>query len=265
LYCLQPQPAAVQGGLLLMRTALFPSTMYLTWHGIGCPGDSISAEEARYWNSVDVFADTLAAVPEIKANHGISVRMTFDDGNQSDYSQAFRLLRQHDQTGIFFVCASRINQTDYLSTSELREMYAAGMTIGSHGFDHINWSVASEDQLEREFVAARARIEDVLGAIIDTASVPFGMVDRRVAQWAITAGFSRLFTSSGGFATANAGLIPRNSIINGFDPAIDLGNLTALRCRAKSALRDPIRRLRYWGGPNQRFPLAALREKSVTD
>jgi peptidoglycan/xylan/chitin deacetylase (PgdA/CDA1 family) len=144
-------------------------------------------------------------------------------------------------------------------------MHAAGMTIGSHGFDHINWSAAPADQLAREFLGARARIEDVIGAVIDTASVPFGMVDRRVAQWAIKAGFTRLFTSSGGFATADVGLIPRNSIINGFDPATDLEKLTALRWRANSALRDPIRRRRYWGSRRQVFPIVALREKPVTD
>ncbi len=248
-----------------MRSGLLPSTVYLTWHGLGCPGENISAAEARYWNPVSALAATLAAVPEFKAKHGITVLTTFDDGNKSDYSHAFRLLTQYGQTGQFFICAGRIDQPGYLSTAELREMHAAGMTIGSHGFDHINWSAASDDELAREFLAARARIEDAIGAPIDSASVPFGMVDRRVAQWAIKAGFTRLFTSSGGFATANAGLIPRNSIINGFDPATDLDILTALRRRAKSAWRDPIRRLRYWSSPYNPRPLAALRDKPVTE
>jgi peptidoglycan/xylan/chitin deacetylase (PgdA/CDA1 family) len=218
----------------------------LTWHGIGCPVSDISADEARYWNPVSVFADTLAAVPRSKAQHDIAVHMTFDDGNQSDYSQAFRLLQECGQAGIFFICASRIGEPSYLAANQLREMHAAGMTIGSHGFDHINWSAATEAELEREFFGARSRIEDVLGAPVDAASVPFGMVDRRVTQWAIKAGFTRLFTSSGGFATADTGLIPRNSIINGFDPESDLVKLMTLRWRANSALRDPIRRLRYW-------------------
>jgi peptidoglycan/xylan/chitin deacetylase (PgdA/CDA1 family) len=248
-----------------MLSQMFPTTLYLTWHGIGQPHGGVSAKEARYWNSVSVFTETLAQVPAILAADGLAVRMTFDDGNQSDFSQAFRLLEQYGQTGIFFVCASRIGQPHYLTAIELREMHAAGMMIGSHGFDHINWSAASDDQLPLEFVGARARIEDTIGAAIDTASVPFGMVDRRVAQWAIKAGFTRLFTSSGGFATGAAGLIPRNSIVNGFDPATDLKKMASLQCRVGSALRDPIRRMRYWGSPQQDFPLATLREKPVTD
>jgi peptidoglycan/xylan/chitin deacetylase (PgdA/CDA1 family) len=248
-----------------MRAVLFPSTLYLTWHGIGYPGSAVTPDEARYWNPVEVFADTLGAIPAFKSRHGITVHMTFDDGNHSDYTHALRLLTQHGQTGIFFVCASRIDQPGYLSKAELREMHAAGMTIGSHGFDHINWSVASEGQLQQEFVVARAVIEDAVGAAIDTASVPFGMVDRRVAQWAIRAGFTRLFTSSGGFATSDSGLIPRNSVINGFDPEVDMEKFAAVQWRATSAVRDPIRRLRYWRNSQQSASLAALREKPVTD
>jgi peptidoglycan/xylan/chitin deacetylase (PgdA/CDA1 family) len=249
----------------LFPSTVLPATLYLTWHGIGQPASNVSRDEARYWNPVGVFADTLALIPAFTSKHGIAVHMTFDDGNHSDYSQAFKLLMQHGLTGIFFVCASRIDQPHYLSKAELREMHAAGMTIGSHGFDHINWSVASDGQLQQEFFGARSRIEDALGAAIDSASVPFGMVDRRVAQWAIRAGFTRLFTSSGGFATSDSGLIPRNSIINGFDPDVDMTKFTALQWRAASAVRDPIRRLRYWRNSQPPGPLATLRDKPITD
>lgn len=227
---------------------MFPSSLYLTWHGIGHRHADITPDEARYWNSAAVFTATLRAIAEIEATLGLAVFMTFDDGNESDFTEAFEQLVRHNRTGIFFVCASRIDQPHYLSAAALRTMHAAGMTIGSHGFDHVNWSAAPDNVLETEFVGARTRIEDVLGVSVDAASVPFGMVDRRVAQWAIKTGFTRLFTSSGGFATSDYGLIPRNSITNGFNPAIDLQNLTALRWRARSALQDPIRRLRIWRG-----------------
>jgi peptidoglycan/xylan/chitin deacetylase (PgdA/CDA1 family) len=244
---------------------MFPTSLYLTWHGIGPPHAGVSPEEARYWNPVAVFSETLTATAEVEGTHGLKVFMTFDDGNESDFTEAFEQLVRHDRTGIFFVCASRIDQPNYLSAAALRTMHAAGMMIGSHGFDHIDWSAAPENVLAREFTDARSRIEDVLGASVDAASVPFGMVDRRVAQWAINAGFTRLFTSSGGFATGTRGLIPRNSIINGFNPATDLQHLTGLRWRARSALRDPIRRLRYWSGAQPVLPVTVFREKPVPD
>jgi peptidoglycan/xylan/chitin deacetylase (PgdA/CDA1 family) len=242
---------------------IFPTTLYLTWHGLGDLRPALSAGEARYWNPVAVFAETLEAVPVIE-RQGFKLHMTFDDGNDSDFKHAFELLSAHQQTGSFFVCASRIDQPHYLSAAQLRRMHAAGMTIGSHGYDHVNWSATPDDQLTREFIDARERIEDAIGAPVDAASVPFGMVDRRVVQWAIKAGFTRLFTSSGGFATGSTGLIPRNSIISGFSPDADLDKLLALRWRAKSAFRDPIRRLRYWGIP-MGLPPQALRESPIAD
>jgi peptidoglycan/xylan/chitin deacetylase (PgdA/CDA1 family) len=244
---------------------MFPRTLYLTWHGLGSPRPELPTGEARYWNPVSVFSETLDAVADIEARHRCKLFMTFDDGNESDFSHAFELLQAHQLTGIFFVCASRIDQPHYLSSAQLRQMHEAGMTIGSHGYDHVNWSTTPDSQMALEFGGARERIEDVLGTAVDAASVPFGMVDRRVVQWAISTGFTRLFTSSGGFATGSAGLIPRNSIINGFDPQTDLERLTTLRWRANSALRDPIRRWRYWGAPVNATPPAMLHEKSASD
>jgi peptidoglycan/xylan/chitin deacetylase (PgdA/CDA1 family) len=239
---------------------MFPRALYLTWHGLGVPRAGLPTGEARYWNPVSVFDETLGLVAEIEAHHDCKLHLTFDDGNESDFTHAFELLQAHQMTGMFFVCASRIDQPHYLSSVQLQRMYAAGMTIGSHGYDHVDWSKTPDAELKREFDGARERIEDAIGASVDAASVPFGMVDRRVAQWAIAAGFTRLFTSSGGFATGSVGLIPRNSIIDGFDPQTDIERLTTLRWRANSALRDPIRRLRYWGVPTV-LPPTVLREK----
>jgi peptidoglycan/xylan/chitin deacetylase (PgdA/CDA1 family) len=230
---------------------MLPQTLYLTWHGIGTPPPGTPDDVARYWNPVEVFEDTLMHAPVVQAHRGVKVHMTFDDGNDTDFSPVFDLLQKHGITGIFFVCAGRIDKPDFLSASQLRAMHGHGMTIGSHGYDHIDWREATETTLRYEFIDARHRIEDAIGAEIETASVPFGLVDRRSAQWAVRAGFKRLFTSSGGFATADQGLIPRNSVVNGFDPLIDLDRLTSLGPRARSAWRDPVRRWRYWAGADR--------------
>jgi peptidoglycan/xylan/chitin deacetylase (PgdA/CDA1 family) len=225
---------------------MLPRTLYLTWHGIGERHDGVSAAEANYWVPPSVFADTIAALADIEARHGLNLQMAFDDGNLSDYSEAFPRLLNLQRGGLFFVCAGRINAPRYLSAAQLREMHAAGMTIGSHGFDHIDWRVATDQQLQRETTGARDRIEDVIGASVAAAAVPFGSFDGRTLQYLRGAGFTRFFTSSGGFATGRSGLIPRTSIGAGFDPMTDIERLAAIGCRAKSAVRDPIRRLRYW-------------------
>jgi peptidoglycan/xylan/chitin deacetylase (PgdA/CDA1 family) len=243
---------------------MLPQALYLTWHGIGTPPSGTPDDVARYWNPVGVFEDTLLHVPVIEAHRRVSVHMTFDDGNSTDYSPVCDLLQKYQMTGIFFVCAARIDQPGFLSTGQLRAMHQQGMIIGSHGYDHIDWREASDCTMRHEFVDARQRIEDAIGAEIETASVPFGLVDRRSAQWAIRAGFKRLFTSSGGFATADMGLIPRNSVVNGFNPQVDLDRMTSLGLRARSALRDPVRRWRYWAGADRAAAQPARMDRVVS-
>jgi peptidoglycan/xylan/chitin deacetylase (PgdA/CDA1 family) len=225
---------------------MLPRTLYLTWHGIGDRHDGVSAAEAKYWVPRSVFADTIAALAELEARHGLDLQMAFDDGNLSDYSEAFTQLVTQQRRGLFFVCAGRIDAPHYLSAAQLREMHAAGMTIGSHGYDHTDWRAATDQKLERETTGARKRIEDVLGASVTAAAVPFGSFDGRTLQYLRGAGFTRFFTSSGGFATGRSGLIPRTSIRAGFDPVTDIERLAGMGCRARSAVLDPMRRLRYW-------------------
>ena len=119
------------------------------------------------------------------------------------------------------------------------------MQIGCHGYDHLNWRGADDATLRRELHDGRAAIEDVIGQAISSASTPFGAVDRRAVDAAKQAGFTALFTSSGGFAVAEHGLVPRNSIRAGFNPARDLPLLAGAAARAQAAFYDRARRVKY--------------------
>ena len=58
---------------------------------------------------------------------GGSVALTFDDGCQSDYTEAFPALRELGMRATFFVVPSFVGQPGYVDWSQLREMVAAGM------------------------------------------------------------------------------------------------------------------------------------------
>lgn len=224
---------------------MLPRRLYLTFHGLGTPRVAIDADARRFWLSQQEFEDTVRMAAQIERETGIDVIFTFDDGNVSDYEIALPMLRAHQRTATFFICAGRISQPGYLSGDQMREMVRAGATFGCHGYEHLNWSEVDDEKLARELADGRQAIEVEIGRPIDRASAPFGALDQRVVQATVAAGFKCLFASSGGHATADTGLIPRNTLHAGFQPERDLPRMTKISRRAWDGVYDRIRRAKY--------------------
>jgi peptidoglycan/xylan/chitin deacetylase (PgdA/CDA1 family) len=224
---------------------ILPRHLFLTWHGIGRPQGAIDEAARQFWLPTDVLERTLEAAGDVERRTGIRIGFTFDDGNASDHAIVLPRLVACRRTATFFVCAGRIGQPGYLTAAELRDMHGAGMAIGCHGYAHRNWREASDGELAHELKEGRRAIEDVVGASVISASVPFGALDKRVARAAAANGFKSLFTSSGGIATAETGLVPRNTIKVGFSPEQDLARMATRTQRLWSGAYDKARRLKY--------------------
>ncbi len=224
---------------------MLPRFLYLTWHGIGEAKAGIGDDERRYWLPTATLAATLVVASDIEARTGALVRFTFDDGNQTDYTTALPQLLASKRTASFFICAGRIGHPGFLSRSQIRELAASGMRIGCHGFEHLNWREASDATLHHELHDGRRALEDVVGHAVVDASTPFGALDQRSVTAAKKAGYTTLFASSGGFATAETGLVPRNTIRTGFNPNRDLPSMASWSRRAHAIVYDSARRLKY--------------------
>lgn len=179
----------------------------LTFHGIGPAPRALESGEARYWITRDAWREfvgrmRLAPMPEI----------TFDDGNCSDSLFAADDLAAAGLTATFFVVADRLDTPHFLSVSDVRRLRGMGMRIGSHGAAHIAWKGLTDGELRREAPEAKDRIEQALGSPITEAACPFGAYDRRSLTALRSAGFQRVLTSDGGWATSGRWVQPRTSL-----------------------------------------------------
>lgn len=224
---------------------MLANTLYLTFHGIGEPIVRPAEGELKYFVSPDVFRQTIDRLDTLEAQAKVRVHVTFDDGNLSDYSIGLPWLFEHRRKGIFFVLAGRIGQTGYLSAAQIREIAAAGMLIGTHGHDHVDWRRLDAAGAERELITARRKIEDMLGSRVMYASVPFGRFDRALLLRLKTLGYDRVFTSSMSLALDNSWFCPRRSLTEAFDPATDLMPLVGLDEKVRGIAYAAARRLRY--------------------
>ncbi len=100
--------------------------------------------------------------------------LTFDDGHASDYTEAFPVLQELGLRATFFVVPTFVGTPGYVTWSQLREMVAAGMEIGSHSLTHPFVDRLDAAGLRHEFGVSKRQIEDRLGLAVHAASLPRG-------------------------------------------------------------------------------------------
>jgi len=128
-------------------------------------------------------------------NGSRSVVLTFDDGNASDYRVVFTLLVQRELTAAFFISTSQVGGPGFVTWSELRDMKQAGMSIQSHGSDHVDLRRLSAPTLREQLGGSKRLLEDRLGAPVDFLAVPYGLVDGQILDLAEAEGYRAVCTS----------------------------------------------------------------------
>jgi peptidoglycan/xylan/chitin deacetylase (PgdA/CDA1 family) len=162
----------------------------ITFHGLGTPARDLTEGERAVWVSTRSFHEILDAV-----QRSPSVRITFDDGNDSDHAIALPALLERNLRATFFVLGARVDSPGFLDRGAIRDLVRAGMRIGVHGMDHRPWTRLAPEATEREMSESRRLLEDVVEGSIDEASCPFGAYDSRVLRELRARRYRRVFTS----------------------------------------------------------------------
>lgn len=206
----------------------------LNFHGIGTPARALEPGEAPYWVSEAQFTAILDRVTQ-SPEPGRYV-ITFDDGNLSDYTIALPALTARGLTARFFMLTGRLGTEGSLTAAQLRDMRAAGMEIGSHGIGHVPWTSLDDAALAEEVTHSKAVLEEVCGAVVVEAGIPFGRYDARVLRALRRAGYAIAWSSDAGMLNATAFLRARTSL---------RGDMTdAEIARVLTGYLAPARRLR---------------------
>ena len=77
-----------------------------------------------------------------------------------------------------------------LSAGQLRQVAAAGIEVGSHGFRHLSLPASSDADLAREIGESRDILREVTGQAVDGFCYPYGHLDERVIDGVGRAGYS---------------------------------------------------------------------------
>ncbi|TYP88918.1 polysaccharide deacetylase family protein [Blastococcus xanthinilyticus] len=121
------------------------------------------------------------------------VLLTFDDGSATHHSVALPVLREFGWPGAFFPMTVVLGKTDWLSADQLRELDAAGMTIGAHSWDHQRVDQLTGDAWAVQLDQPRAELAGILGHPVDVMAYPHGMWSPEALPRVEAAGYRAAF------------------------------------------------------------------------
>ena len=191
------------------------STLFLMYHELHAPGRELCESDpgyVRYVVTADEFRDHLAMLQAndwtglnvteslglISGNNEQAKRgvcLTFDDGCATDLLVAAPLLQEKGFNATFYITVDHLGRRGYLTEQQLRELSEGGFEIGSHSMTHRYLDDLGQDDLEREIVESKKRLEQITGRGVAHFSCPGGRVNSDVVRIAREAGYDSVATS----------------------------------------------------------------------
>ncbi|MFP4058392.1 MAG: polysaccharide deacetylase family protein [Candidatus Brocadiia bacterium] len=203
----------------------------LTYHRVGPPRragyEKLTVAPGRFVRQVKCLralgytVSELDLAPRLAAGEPCAVRrpvvLTFDDGFGDLYDHVLPTLAAQALPAVVYVVTDRrrADWTDWdgleppalLDRSQLREMAAAGVSIGSHGRTHARLTRCSPGQLSDEVGGSKKAIEDLLGREVRHFCYPYGRANEAVAEAVREAGYHTACTTERGCVRPGADVL----------------------------------------------------------
>lgn len=159
------------------------------------------------------------------------VILTFDDGYRDSYENAFPRLRAHGMIATFFVVTDFIDEErpEYLTWPMVKALFAGGMSIESHGRNHVSLRGKDTDYLVWQALGSTETLAYELGVRPRFVSYPAGEYDQLAIDIFRSANYWGGITTIQGATQASDNLFELRRVrIRGDTTADDLMRLLAL-------------------------------------
>jgi peptidoglycan/xylan/chitin deacetylase (PgdA/CDA1 family) len=163
---------------------------------------------------------------------GKPIVLSFDNGYQSQYTQAFPVLRRLGWVGVENVQLTGLPPSQGgLGTGEIRGLVSAGWELDTQGFSHADLITLDAQQLHYQVAVARSVVQQRYHVPVNWFCYPSGDYDATVVAAVQSAGYLGSTTVVPGWAhpTDDPYQLPRLRVLGGTTPQELLGLLSSIR------------------------------------
>ncbi|MBO7238292.1 MAG: polysaccharide deacetylase family protein [Elusimicrobiaceae bacterium] len=148
----------------------------------------------------------LADLEKVRQGEKLAVKkpvlLTFDDGYSDSFTQLFPILQKHQVPAVIFLITDSIGQKEgYLTWEQVRQMKQSGLVeFGSHTCEHARLRSLPEDEILKQLIQSKQKLEKELGVPCLAFCYPFGSggKDKRVRPLVFQAGYQYDFSTKPG-------------------------------------------------------------------
>ena len=134
-----------------------------------------------------------------------SVAITFDDGYEDNFTQAWPILKKTGMTANLFLVTDLIGKSNVwdqnpisetmdesplLTEDQIKEMRDGGVFFGSHTANHIDMTKENSARVREELERSKKKLEDLTHRYDTTFCYPYGRFNTEVKRWVREAGYS---------------------------------------------------------------------------
>lgn len=185
-----------------------------------CPANTVSPQAFKYqmeflkkhgYNVLTVkeLVDGIIAGDKFEHN---SVVITFDDGNEDNYLNAWPVLKKLNIPAMSFVSPHHIGKPGFMTWPQVKEMDLGGFEIGSHTMTQAYLPEVNGEQLVWEVVASKGILEHKLGRPVDYFAYPIGGFSEKIKTEVRDAGYKAAFATNRGYDRFNKDVYEINRI-----------------------------------------------------
>lgn len=165
----------------------------------------------------------------------VNILLTFDDGFVDNLKVAAPMLKEFGITGVFFVISeclkegstpkhieiksfkSEVDIKAYntMTVMQVRELIGLGMTVGSHGCNHPDYTTVDFQAGIQDAVVAKVCIQQILGITVSSFAFPWGRYQEKQSE-VLKQSYQRIFTTDHGFNFIQDRVFCRNEVASFF-------------------------------------------------